>query len=138
MLFSRKNRLGADDKSQDDAPKAQRSDSFARGSFGMNRLSMGNFSDELVSIEDELDDERQRDKAATEAAVEREKISSMAQQHAQKAKIWRRNVLILMLVVWAVFSVGTFTFLQREQEEDLETSVRQQCLPCTGSSTSRF
>ena len=135
-MFGRKNKDNKTNEGDDERPfsQDQRTDSFLRGSFGLSRFSMGNFSDELASLDDdnkEDDDEQQQVKAATEAAAERQKVSDMAKQHARRATIWRRNVFILMFVVGALLTVGTYIFLEREQEQDLETSVRHMPLHTT-------
>ena len=85
-------------------------------------------SNDVDGSADNDDDDNEDQKAVEEAAVERQRVTDMAQQEAKNVQRWKRNVLVIMFVTGVLLTIVTYMFLKREQEEDFETSVRAICV----------
>jgi hypothetical protein len=53
----------------------------------------------------------------------RQEVARLAKQETQNVKIWRRNVILMIVATAAVVTSLTFVFLQNADEEEFQTSV---------------
>jgi hypothetical protein len=76
------------------------------------------------------------DTASNKALANREEVAKLALQETRNVKVWRRNVILMILAMGALVTSLTYVFLRDEDQEDFETSVRiletkkTETLPC--------
>ena len=54
---------------------------------------------------------------------DREEIAKLALQETRNVRVWRRNVLLMILLLGATVTTLTFILLRNEDQEDFSTSV---------------
>ncbi|KAL3922056.1 MAG: hypothetical protein SGILL_002410 [Bacillariaceae sp.] len=81
-----------------------------------------NFHDSVRELNTESGDSRSTD---TEIPSDREEIAKLALRETRHVRVWRRNVLLMILLLGATVTTLTFIFLRDEDQEDFSTSFHQ-------------
>ncbi|KAG7373590.1 adenylate/guanylate cyclase [Nitzschia inconspicua] len=61
-------------------------------------------------------------KAINSAEISREEVARLALQETKNVKVWRRNVLLMILIMGALVTTLTYIFLRDEENEDFDTA----------------